>query len=315
MELRQVRYFLSVAKHRSFTRAAAELFVVQPALSQQIKRLEHELGVELIDRRGGQVTLTLAGMTFLRRAEVILSDVNIALSEMRGFSEATTGRVALGAMFTLNNGAVDFPNLFSGFSENYPGVQLRFREGSTDELLGLLRNGELDLALVDLSVVADASDLATDLITDEELVVLVGPNHRLARAGSLSIDGSGGRAFHSPGQRPDPHAQGRSARGGRGIHAAVCISRGQRGHRAVARVQRPRYQRDTCLGWRRSGASSGESEAGGCAPSLSRGHGANERHVSLAIGLGVYRVRLGHAALSRVLDDLNTSLLRPTPCR
>ncbi len=116
-----MRYFLSVAKHRSFTKAAAELFVVQPALSQQIKRLERELGVELIDRRGGQVTLTLAGITFKRRAEVILADVNIALSEMRGFSEATTGRVAFGAMYTLNGGAVDFPELFSGGSaQNTP---------------------------------------------------------------------------------------------------------------------------------------------------------------------------------------------------
>ena len=180
MELRQVRYFMSVAKHRSFTRAAAELFVVQPALSQQIKRLERELGVDLIDRRGGQVTLTLAGVTFLRRAEAIMSDVNIATAEMRGFSEAATGRVAVGAMFTLNGGAIDFTGLFSGFSGQYPGVQLRFREGTTDELVTLLRNGELDLALLDLTLVGDPSDLSTDLITDEELVVLVGPGHPLA---------------------------------------------------------------------------------------------------------------------------------------
>lgn len=183
-----MRYFLSVARHRSFTKAAAELFVVQPALSQQIKRLEQELGVQLIDRRGGQVTLTLAGTTFRRRAEAILADVNIALAEMRGFSEAATGRVAFGAMFTLNGGAIDFPELFSGFSGKYPAVQLRFREGTTDELVGLLRNGELDLALIDLSIVSDPSDLATDLITDEELVALVGPDHRLARAGYCRLE-------------------------------------------------------------------------------------------------------------------------------
>jgi DNA-binding transcriptional LysR family regulator len=204
MELRQVRYFLSVAKHRSFTRAAAELFVVQPALSQQIKRLEHELGVELIDRRGGQVALTLAGITFKRRAEVILSDVNIALSEMRGFSEATTGRVAFGAVYTLNGGAIDFPELFSGFSAKYPAVQLRFREGNTEELVGLLRNGELDLALLDLTFVSDPSDLTTELITDEELVALVGPTHRLARASVCRIEDLADERFIRLGSTSNP---------------------------------------------------------------------------------------------------------------
>src|SRR4051812_45392015 len=113
MELRQVRYFLSVARHGSFTKAAAQLHVVQPALSQQVKRLEQELGVELLDRRGGQVTVTTAGAAFLRRAEAILAEVNVATAEMRGFASATMGRVQLGALFTLSDGALNFPALFS----------------------------------------------------------------------------------------------------------------------------------------------------------------------------------------------------------
>src|SRR5262249_51032722 len=112
MELRQIRYFVSVARHGSFTRAATDLRVVQPALSQQIKRTEKELTLQLFDRRGSTLALTPAGSAFLRRAETILADVNMAITEMRGFSEATTGRVAVGAMFTLNGGALNFPALF-----------------------------------------------------------------------------------------------------------------------------------------------------------------------------------------------------------
>jgi DNA-binding transcriptional LysR family regulator len=188
VELRQVRYFLSVAKHRSFTRAAAELYVVQPALSQQIKRLERELGVDLFDRRGGHVALTTAGVSFQRRAEAIVMDVNVAVAEMRGFSTATTGRVAVGAMTTLSSGAIDFPTLFSRFSRGFPGVQVHFRESTTDGLLNLLRNGQLDLAVLDLEFVTDPSDLTVEPITDENLVVLVTPGHRLASEGHCRLE-------------------------------------------------------------------------------------------------------------------------------
>src|SRR4051794_38773271 len=131
MELRQVRYFLAVAKHGHFTRAAAELSIVQPALSQQIKRLEQELGLELFERRTGQVTLTVAGAAFLRRAERILAEVDLAQAELRDLSSAASGRVALGAMYSLSSGALDFPSLLAGFSAQHPGVEVSFREGAT----------------------------------------------------------------------------------------------------------------------------------------------------------------------------------------
>jgi DNA-binding transcriptional LysR family regulator len=188
MELRQVRYFLAVARHGSFTRAAAQLHVVQPALSQQIKRLEQELGVELLDRRGGQVTVTTAGAAFLRRAESILAEVNVATAELRGFATATTGRVQLGALYTLSDGALNFPSLFSAFSAKYPDVQVLFREDTTEGLLRLLRNGQLVFALVDLSLIEDPSDLSTELLADEELVVLVNPSHPLAAVGHCRLE-------------------------------------------------------------------------------------------------------------------------------
>src|SRR4051812_7476779 len=114
MELRQIRYFQSVAKLHSFTRAAAELHIVQPALSQQIKHLERELGIELLDRRNGHVTVTPAGARFMRRADAILAEINVVSAEMRAFSEAEIGRVAVGAVYTLSAGAIDLPGMFKG---------------------------------------------------------------------------------------------------------------------------------------------------------------------------------------------------------
>jgi DNA-binding transcriptional LysR family regulator len=187
MELRQIRYFASVARHGSFTRAATDLHVVQPALSQQIKRLEKELNLQLFDRRGSNLALTPAGSAFLRRAETILADVNMAITEMRGFSEATTGRVAVGAMFTLNGGALNFPALFAGFSDRFPSIQLRFREGTSEQLVGWLRNGDLDVALLDAGLIGDVGDLSIDLITDEPLVVFVANGHPLAARGHCDL--------------------------------------------------------------------------------------------------------------------------------
>jgi DNA-binding transcriptional LysR family regulator len=187
VELRQVRYFLAVARHGHFTRAAAELNIVQPALSQQIKRLEQELGLELFERRIGQVVLTVAGTAFLRRAERILAEVDIAQAELRDLSQTASGRVALGAIYSLGSGALDFPALLAGFSAQQPGVEVAFREAATYGLLALLRKRQLDLALIDIGLVSDSSDLEVEPLASEDYVVLVSPRHRLAERESCSL--------------------------------------------------------------------------------------------------------------------------------
>jgi LysR family hydrogen peroxide-inducible transcriptional activator len=195
MELRQIRYFLAVAKHRHFTRASAELNIVQPALSQQIRRLERELGSDLFDRRGGHVELTMAGRTFLEGAARVIVEVDLALAAMRQFSDASTGRVAIGALRTLAYAAIDFPSLLTDFSAQYPGVQVMFVEDVTSNLVTELRNGHLDVALVDAGLIDDASDLIIDPITVEDNVLLVGPDHRLAGRESCSLEDLAGEAF------------------------------------------------------------------------------------------------------------------------
>src|SRR3954469_3696482 len=98
MELRQLRYFAAVARHRHFTRASEELHVAQPGLSQQIRQLERELGVELLSRTTRQVGLTEAGETLLARTQRILAEVDAARAEIDELTGLARGRVAVGTL-------------------------------------------------------------------------------------------------------------------------------------------------------------------------------------------------------------------------
>jgi LysR family transcriptional activator of glutamate synthase operon len=187
VELRHVRYFLAVARHAQFTRAAEELHIVQPALSQQIKQLEQELGVVLFERGSRNVDLTPAGQAFLSRAERILADVENTMAEMRDFSKALHGRVAIGSMFSLGLGPLQLPSMLAAFHARYPEVQVILREGITNTLLRQVQTGEIDIALTDLSIADSLADFAVEPITSEPLVALVGPEHPLAHRTSVRL--------------------------------------------------------------------------------------------------------------------------------
>src|SRR5438105_2637517 len=102
MELRQVRYFAVLARTQHFTRAAEEIGIAQPALSQQIKALERELGVELLERSSRRVRLTPAGKVFQARAEQLIADAAQAQLEMQEFAGLARGRVAVGTIPSLD---------------------------------------------------------------------------------------------------------------------------------------------------------------------------------------------------------------------
>ena len=105
MELRQLRYLVALADERHFTRAAEREHVAQPALSQQIRRLQHEVGVALVERTTRRVTVTEAGQTLVARARRILSEVDAANAEMQALAGVRSGHVSVGAMHTM--GPVD----------------------------------------------------------------------------------------------------------------------------------------------------------------------------------------------------------------
>jgi len=186
VELRQLRYFVAVAQRRHFTAAAAALGVAQPALSQQIRGLERELGVELLDRSGRRVRPTPAGEAFLRRAERILGEVANAGAEMAEFAGATRGRVTVGTLPSLAEHQL--PRLVAGFHARHPGLELDLREERTARLLALVAAGEVDLALLHQPNVPNADPALTiEPLFTEELVGVVAPAHPLAARGALPL--------------------------------------------------------------------------------------------------------------------------------
>ncbi|HWK27605.1 MAG TPA: LysR substrate-binding domain-containing protein [Solirubrobacter sp.] len=145
MELRQLEYFAAVARHRHFTRAAESLYVSQPALSQQIRRLEAELGLPLLRRTSRGVELTAAGEDLLAHAEAVLRHVAEARAELDRHTGLTRGVVRVAAT------AADAPRLsaaLAAFHTEHPGLQIGLRQGSEAEVAALVQAGAVDVALL-----------------------------------------------------------------------------------------------------------------------------------------------------------------------
>jgi len=191
MELRQVQYFVVVAGQRSFSRAAAAVGVAQPALSQQMKRLEDELGVVLLDRSTRPLKVTEAGLAFLARAERMLAEANLAKDEMRDFAGVGRGRLVIGALPGL--AAFWLPEVLGRFHLAHPGIELVLREANTEELARHLGLGQLDLAFLHAvpglyTGRPSHSGIVMERLFDEELVVIVAPGHPLAHRTSVQLD-------------------------------------------------------------------------------------------------------------------------------
>ncbi|MEA2197403.1 MAG: hypothetical protein QOJ25_1454 [Solirubrobacteraceae bacterium] len=179
MELRQLRYLLALAEERHFTRAAAREHIAQPALSQQIRRLEDEIGVPLVQRTTRRVSLTDAGELLVARARRILAEVDSAEMEMQGLRGVESGRVTVGAMHTM--GPVDVSLALAIFHERHPGVELTVREQSSEELAEMLRVDELDLAFLSVTERIESHGLGLQQLVSEELVAVLPLAHPLAR--------------------------------------------------------------------------------------------------------------------------------------
>jgi LysR family transcriptional regulator, transcription activator of glutamate synthase operon len=195
MELRQLRYFAAVARHSSFTRAADELHVAQPALSQQVKRLERELGAELLARTTRRVELTGAGQVALTRATRILSEVDALTSELDEISGLLRGRLVVGGM--LPAGGIDLPALLLRFKELHPGVDVQLQEGTAAEMVERLRGDEIDVAIAMLEPDEVPDFLGCRRLGEERLVLAMAPGDPLARRRRIGIAELEGRPFVS----------------------------------------------------------------------------------------------------------------------
>ena len=183
MDFRHLTYFIAVAERLSFSKAAEELHVAQPAISQQIRALESELGVQLFDRVGKRVSLTDAGRALLPHARQILAAVEAAENEIRERTRLTRGTASLGAPPTVSTHLL--PDQLTRFKRKYPGLEVTLRESGTETLLHLIEVGQLDLAIV-------AADRLPDMVEsvsfmEEEYMLAVSAQHPLSRAGRKSV--------------------------------------------------------------------------------------------------------------------------------
>jgi DNA-binding transcriptional LysR family regulator len=176
VELRQIRYFVAVAEDRHFGRAAERMYIAQPALSQHIRRLEHELDVRLLDRSGRHVRLTPAGDAFLDGARRLLSQADEAARLARLADVGETGTVASGVDLAAAAGLL--PGALRRWSTRRPAVRPVLTAGRRPELLDLLRRRELDLAVLDGPVTDGAFE--TEALVEHDAVVIVPTTHRLA---------------------------------------------------------------------------------------------------------------------------------------
>lgn len=194
MELRHLRSLVAVARAGNFTRAAQHLQIAQPALSQQIRALERELGVLLVSRTNRTSGLTEAGARLVARAERILLEVQDASQEMKAHAGEESGTVRIGcALQTLVEGRL--PPLLASFRQRHPRTRIVLREVHTRQVFELLHRGEVDLGLIHLGRVgttvagmrAAGQTIALARLRTEPVVVIVGPGHPLAGRTSVAL--------------------------------------------------------------------------------------------------------------------------------
>src|SRR6185437_516906 len=194
MELRQLRYFLTVADLKNFTRAASVVHIAQSALSRQIRKLEDELGAVLLYRDGRTATLTEAGQRFYEEAKLVLrqlDDAKQALSEQEG---NPTGSVALGYPPHLGP---EFPvSIIRRFRALYPRAQLRIVEGFTSQLADALFTGHIDVAL--LYNAASFKHLVSDFTLREDLLVIGPADDKLTSAERVALKDLAGLPIITP---------------------------------------------------------------------------------------------------------------------
>jgi DNA-binding transcriptional LysR family regulator len=273
MELRQLRYLVALADERHFTRAAEREHIAQPALSQQIRRLEREIGLPLVERTTRRVAMTGAGELLVARARRVLAEIEAAGAELQALSGLLTGRVTVGAMHTM--GPIDVSLVLAEFRQRHPGVELTVREQSSEELAAMLRVDDIDLAFLSVTERIESHGLGLQQLVMEELVVILPRDHRLASRRRLRMSELLGEQFisyregarlrellisagHSAGFEPRISLESNEGERIRRLVArglGVAILPRSEAERpgvdvAVARLVEPALSRDITLAWR-----------------------------------------------------------------
>jgi LysR family hydrogen peroxide-inducible transcriptional activator len=183
VEVHQLKYFCAVARHGTFTRASEVEHVAQPSLSQQILKLEAELGARLFDRLPRSAKLTVFGKAFLPKAERILRELEEAKTELQEMTGNEKGDVVVGIIPTI--AAYLLPKLLKGFAARHPLIAVKVIEDITPTLLQRLHDGSIDMAIAALPVTG--SELATEELFEEHFYAVLPNSHRRASSKSISL--------------------------------------------------------------------------------------------------------------------------------
>ncbi len=202
MELRHLRYFKAVAEHLSFSRAAEELRVAQPALSRQVKALEDELGVRLLDRNRVRVELTDSGRTLYAHACKVLAQVEIAAAATKETAAGTGGELIICNDWRLSNQIV--LGAIAEYRQQYPRIEVSLRDLLIHEQLTALRSRQAHLGFVAAPEFAPSEELQSMHLLNAELLVLVGAQHPLAAAERIRIADLAGDTWVITGAKETP---------------------------------------------------------------------------------------------------------------
>jgi DNA-binding transcriptional LysR family regulator len=176
MTFEQLRTFQSVADEGTFTRAAAVLFMSQPAVSQHVQALERSVGQRLFDRRGRSLALTVAGERLLAFTRLVLRDRDALLSDLGGLDAPLQGTVVVGAIHSV--GTYVLPTVIAEFQRRHPSVRVELKTGSTEQITEELGRGALDLAVLDTELPPSSARAFTrTAYGSEAFTLIVPPDH------------------------------------------------------------------------------------------------------------------------------------------
>ena len=187
MNLRQLRYAAALAEAQSFTKAADNEFVVQSALSQQLRKLEDELGVALFERTTRSVALTPAGEALLPLIHQVLAGVDRIKFDAQALSGTIAGRLTVG-MMEVPSESLDVAVLMATFHARYPEVTVTLRSGGSNLLIEAVRDRKLDVAVVGSNVLPPTGRLTVTELFTEPLVAVLPSSHELAAGPTVQLD-------------------------------------------------------------------------------------------------------------------------------
>lgn len=180
----RLQVFYSVATHLNFSRAASELYISQPAVTQHIKELERIYEARFFERKGNKILLTMQGEKMLEYAEKLISLYRQLDTELKSSGQQLSGQLTIGASTTIAQYVL--PQTIAGFYRRYPNVRITLTSDNTENITKALLAGKIDLGLVEGPV--HSRDLKLELLMNDELVVVASSKNELAKSSSLSLE-------------------------------------------------------------------------------------------------------------------------------